>query len=358
MSRGLTAAGIAMAAWTFGACEEGGTPPPTGIDATGVVQGVLFEDRNGNGIPDGPDRGVAAWPVSIRQPAGGSLGSTATDTAGAFRFTEVPIGSVRLVVDEGLLGDTLELFGVALEAFNLAAEEVKELRPAVRLRSYDVADVRDLPPGRPLFTSGIALNGLTAAVRTLHITTPDGSLRVEGILSGGLQPGDSVLVRGRTARQFGQTYLLEGQPFLLQVTGTIPEAVDVSTREADEADGGDLDAALVQVNAAEILEAELLDDDAVRVVVNDGSGPLEILFRSFLDMDEEDFVPDTIFVDRARGLLVPFEAGGAARWRLEPRTRSDFRLEERDFPEPPPPVDSAAASLRRSRSVAGAQRNR
>jgi hypothetical protein len=37
-------------------------------------------------------------------------------------------------------------------------------------------------------------------------------------------------------------------------------------------------------------------------------------------------------VERARGLLVPYDDGGETRWRLLPRTRSDVRLEDVVFP--------------------------
>lgn len=344
-TRLLLVATLALAV-ALGACEDDGGRNPLVVESTGTVSGVLFEDRDRNGQAGGGDRGVEGWSVTLRQSGGGTHGTAVTDTAGRFTFSEVPIGGAVLEVDENLLGDTLELFGVALEPFILGADEVRQLQPGVRLLTYELAEVRTLAPGLPLFTSGIALNSLNSAVRTLHIKTDDGDyLRVGGILSNGLQPGDSVRVRGRTAREAGQPFLQEGAFFLLRATGVIPEPVDVTTFEADGAVSGSLDAALVQIDTAEILTAELLDNDDVRVVVDDGSGPVEILMRAFLGMDEEDFVADTIFFTRARGLLVPYEDAGDTRWRLLPRVRSDFRIEERDFPPPPPPSPPRATSV-------------
>jgi hypothetical protein len=127
----------------------------------------------------------------------------------------------------------------------------------------------------------------------------------------------------------------------------VPQPIPLTTAAAASANGGALDAALVQVNLAEILEVERLDDDDVRVLVDDGSGELEILYRAFLNVNPNDFKPDTVFVDLARGLLVPYADGGETRWRLLPRARSDVRTEVRTFP-------TAAAAARRA--VAGVER--
>ena len=337
----------------LGGCEEDGARNPLSVQATGTVSGVMFEDRNGDGEAGGGDRPAEGFTITLRQPAGGSHGTVVTDTAGRFTFEDVPIGGLVLEVGEDLLGDTLELFGLALDPFTLGAGEDLRLQPGVSLLAYELAEVRTLAPGRPLFTSGIALNSLNPAVRTLHIKTDEGGyLRIAGILSSGLQPGDSVRVRGRTAREAGQPLLQEGAFFFIRATGVIPEPVRVNTFEAAGAISGSLDAAFVQIDTAEILESELLDNDDVRVVVNDGSGPVEILMRAFLGMDDDDFVADTIFFTRARGLLVPYEDAGDTRWRLLPRVRSDFRIEERDFPPSPPPSPPRATSVER------VQRNR
>lgn len=320
------------------ACEEDGAHTPLTVGATGTVEGFLFLDLNGDGQAGGGDEGVEGWTVRLRPPAGGgSFGTAVTDTAGFFAFKEVPIGGAVLDFDESLLGDTLELFGLDLDPFSLGAGETLDLRPGLRFMTFELAEVGALEPGIPLFTSGIALNSLNSAVRSLHIRLGDEYLRIEDITPTAIQPGDSVRVRGRTTRQAGQLYLDEGAVFRQRITGVVPQPVIVSTEDADGAKGGVLDAALIQIDSAVVLEVDLLDNDDVRVVIDDGTGPVEVLMRAFLGMDDDDFVPDSTYLERTRGLLVPYDDGGDTRWRVLPRTRSDFRVEDLEFPPPPLP---------------------
>jgi hypothetical protein len=65
----------------------------------------------------------------------------------------------------------------------------------------------------------------------------------------------------------------------------------------------------------------------VILTVDDGTGPTEILVRSFFGSDSAFFNPDSIRVREAVGLLVPYLESGATRWRLAPRTTADLRFE-------------------------------
>jgi hypothetical protein len=316
-----------------GACEQDGNGGMTGVDSNGIVRGLLFQDLNGTGQPDLGDDGVEGWPLRLRQPAGGVLATATSDTAGVFEFGEVPAGRVVLTVDAALLGDTLELLGVAYEPFDLGRDQTVDLRPGVRFLTYEPVDARGLAPGRPLFSYGIALNALSSNVRTLHIRGLDGTpLRIVGFAGGLIQPGDSVRVRGRTARELGQPILEQGAVFTLRVALEAPEAVVATTGDASLARGGELDSDLVEVRDADVLEVDDEDEDGIRVLVDDGSGPLEIRYREFLAQNPDEIVPDSVVVERARGLLVPYDDGGETRWRLLPRTRSDVRLEDVVFP--------------------------
>ncbi len=322
----LTAVGVAWA------CNDPAEPEVLTVDATGTVVGVLFQDFNGSGQADAGDKPVKGWVVRLEQPAGGVLASATTDTAGVFEFTEIPAGEAVLRVDPSMLGDSLELFGVALDPFLLAKDTTSDLRPGVRFLTYDLAVVRSLPTGRVIFTQGVALNSL-AGGRTLHLKGPEGYLRVTDILSFGLQPGDSVRVRGRTALENGQTVLTEGAVFLAGSTGQTPEPVVLSTAAADGASSGGLDAALVEVRDADIVSVTDEDEDGIRVVIDDGSGPVVLRYEALLDQNPALLVPDSTTIERARGLLVPWDDAGDVRWEIRPRTKSDVKLVQ-----PPPPA--------------------
>lgn len=328
-----------------GACDDTGDGDPVAVDAAGKVKGQLFLDLNGTGQADGGDEGAEGFTVRLEQPAGGREASATTDTAGRFSFSDVPVGRWVIRLDENQLGDSLDAFGAGFEDFELPFADSVALLPGLTYKTFTLDEVRALDPGLPLFSHGIALNALGSGVRSLHVRSGDTYLRVTGILGGFAQPGDSVRVRGRSAREAGQPLLTSGAVFGLETTSIFPEPIALSTSQAASADGGLLDAALVSVSDAEILEVELLDDDDVRVLIDDGSGELELRYQARLNVNHNTLVPDTVFVDLARGLLVPYVDGGETRWRLEPRARSDVRTEEREFPEP---VVAAMAVPKRS----------
>jgi hypothetical protein len=346
-----------------GACDDTGDGDPISVDAAGKVKGQLFLDLNGTGQADGGDDGAEGFIVRLEQPGGGRHGSATTDTAGRFSFSDVPVGRWVIRLDESQLGDSLEAFGAGLDDFELPFADSVALLPGLTYKTYTLAEARALDTGLPLFTHGIALNALGNNVRSLHMKSGDTYLRVTGIVGGFAQPGDSVRVRGRSAREAGEPLLTSGAVFGLETTGIIPEPIALSTAEAASADGGLLDAALVSVSDAEILSVSLLDDDDVRVLIDDGSGVLELRYQARLNVNHNALVPDTVFVDLARGLLVPYVDGGETRWRLEPRTRSDVRTEEREFPEPVAAIVSkiattVAAPPQHSGTAAARQRHR
>lgn len=313
------------------------------VEAVGEVLGFVFIDLNGTGRPDPGDDGVEGWEVRLEQPGGGVLAREVTDTAGDFEFREVPAGRVVLRIDPALLGDTLELFGVALEPVTVAGSQTVVLQPGVTYPKRTVSEARAAPQGRPLFTTGVALNGLSQDVSVLHVADVQGDgavIRVRDLVGDRVEVGDSVRVRGRVGRTAGQPVLELGEVFVLGRSGALLEPAPVSTATADGAGGGTLDGALVQIRDAEVVAVEDLDEGGVRLVVDDGSGELEVLLRAFLNQDPDDLTPGTVVLTRATGLLVPRSAAGVTRWTLQPRSRADYRIDE-TAPVPPPSVESA-----------------
>jgi len=324
---------------SFAGCEPLGDETVVQVEAVGTVGGVLFNDLTGNGQPGAGDRGVEGWQVRLEQPAGGVIATAVTDTAGEFVFEDVPAGRVSFKLNEARLGDTLELFGLAFEPVTLVSEEMTVLQPGVSYPKVAVAGARSYALGKPIFTTGVALNAINASVTTLHVMdAQDGVvIRVTDLVGRQVATGDSVRVRGRTSRVAGQPVLQLGDVFVLGISGSVLVALDVNTGTADGADSGDLDGALVQVGEADIIEVEDLDEDGIRVVVDDGSGELEILFRPFLGVDTDDIDPLLETLTRARGVLVPRSEGGETHWTLQPRVGSDYRFDPKPIQLAPIP---------------------
>jgi hypothetical protein len=318
-------------------CDAVGDQTVVQIEALGEVAGFLFIDLDGNGQPGPGDDSVEGWQVRLEQPAGGVLATAVTDTAGEFSFSDVPVGRVVFKVNEVMLGDTVQSFGVAFAPVTLALGDTIVLQPGVSYPMRTVSQARASALGKPLFTRGVALNAVNAAVNTLHVQdVSDGKvIRVTDLLGTPVLAGDTVRVRGRVAQEAEQPFLRLGAVFVLGAAATVVEPTEVTTDDADDAKNGTLDGAFVQVRDAEILEVEDLDENGVRVVVDDGSGELEVHFRPFLGVNPLDIDPEALVLTRARGLLVPRSVSGVTRWSLQPRTGADFRF---DLAGAAPPV--------------------
>ncbi|MGW8267031.1 MAG: hypothetical protein ACWGSQ_11735 [Longimicrobiales bacterium] len=318
---GMAAALVTGGSLLFGGCD---TPQPgevLSVDAVGSVAGQLLFDANGNGGADQADRPLRGWTFNLNQPAGGTVASGVTDSAGVALFEEVPVGRLVPALSETQLGDTLSPIASTFPTFTLAAGDEVGVVSVVTLPSYSVADARDLPPEKPVFVEGVALNGFpTSTERNLHLRNGESFIRVLSVDSGFVSIGDTVRVRGRTARSQGVPVLDGKAVYRLGSTSPTPTAVTLLTGEAADARGGALDAALVAVFDAEILEVRDERNEGVRMVVDDGSGPVTIHFRAFLNVDPDAIDPDTDHLLRATGLLVPAQTGGGVAWEVQPRT--------------------------------------
>lgn len=331
--RWTSGAALLVALAALAGCDDIADQPVLEIEATGTVRGILFLDTNGDGRPDGSDEEVEGWPVRLEQPAGGVLASTETDTAGVFEFEGVPVGEATLTTDTTLLGDTLQLLGIAFdETFSVTSGGVGDLRPGLTFPTVDVSEVAGLPRDRPVFALGVALNDLSSVVEELHVVGdgPDEFLRITDVENPAVDAGDSVRVFGRTDEEAGVAFLEEGDAFVLGSADRDIEPEEVSTDMAAEADQGRLGAGLVEVRDADVVAKEDVEEDGVRATVDDGTGPVDILFRPFLNVDTADLDLEFTTVLRATGLLVPREVGDAVVWDILPRSTSDFRFETKE----------------------------
>ncbi len=317
------AAALALA---LAGCEQPGEGDVLSIEAVGAVGAVLVLDANGTGRADQGDLPLAGWTVNLDQPAGGTVASAVTDEEGAAVFLEVPVGRLVPSVPANALGDTLSLIPATALPFTLGASQTASLAPVVTLPTYSVGQARELPAGKPLFTEGIALNGLGTTDRVLHLKAGDRYIRVLSVDEGSVAVGDSVRVAGRTAVDQGVP-VLDGQAvFRLRAGGPQPVPLQLSTGEAAGARGGELDAALVFVTGAEIKEVVDQGEEGVLLVADDGNGPVTIRFRSSFQVDPEAIEPDTDFLAVAVGLLVPGRLGTEVVWEIRPRTTSDVLI--------------------------------
>jgi hypothetical protein len=200
--------------------------------------------------------------------------------------------------------------------WNLKPRSAQDL--TVSFPTATIADARRFEAGRVVSIEGIALNAWAAfADSTVHMTDGTGLIRAVRVQPANIFAGDRV-------RMLGTIVFRDGQPTLSNVTsqilgtGVLPLAERISTARAASADGGRLDAGLARVIDALVGDTATIGGD-LRLTVDDGSGPLEVL----LDRDagfQLGVLPGAI-ID-VTGLLIPTTGGSA--WRLKPRGPSDL----------------------------------
>lgn len=319
------------------ACADVEDHPTLVVDATADVLGVLFLDANGNGALDQQDEPVEGWRVTLIAANGVPLADTVSDTLGIFRMLDVPAGQARLELDRSRLGDTLEVFGIALdETFTLGRGDSVVVSIGFTYPAVDLGAVDTVVTGRRVFTEGIALNSLFSnGPRELHLRSGGEALRITSVVRRQVSAGDSVRVLGRRAVEKGAAILTEAEIFPLTPAVEDPQPLLLGTGPAATADGGAHPAQLVRIRDADLLSSTNLGNDVI-LTVDDGSGPLEILVPAFLGSDASSFEPDLVRVRQATGLLVPyFDEEGETLWRLALRDAADLRLEPEEPDEQP-----------------------
>lgn len=298
------------------------------IEATGVVVGVGYLDLDGSGTPNPGDRPMKD--VRIRLiPAGGgdAVTSATTDSLGVFRMRSVPVGDFRLEIDEESVPDSVQIFDLSEAPFTLGAGDTIQRNFRTSFPTYTLEEVRSLPPGLRVFTHGFALNPRDPfGDGAVHLREGELSLRATAVQRSEVFPGDSVRFLGRTSTQAGQPILDDVRPFILVSRAVLIRPIDVSTADAFTALDAARDAELARIQNAAIVDTTTVAGDFV-VSADDGSGPVDVVLRDYLNFNRSVFRPGEVEIQAATGLLVAFRTDdGDTRWRVMPRGTSDMTL--------------------------------
>jgi hypothetical protein len=198
---------------------------------------------------------------------------------------------------------------------------------------HPLQDVRNfVPPGKRIFTTGFVLNERNQpGDRVVHVREGNTYLRLTEVALVDIQVGDSVRVRGLTAVDAGQPIMTDVAIFRLVPRATLVFPVDVSTAQARSASGGTLDAALVRIQNAAITGTQVVPGatgNYLHVTADDGTGPVVVVLRNFINFNLGQIVPGTTQFTSATGLLVPVQDGGGnVTWQMTPRADSDLDVD-------------------------------
>jgi len=333
------AASTALALLLAGGCEDLVVDGRgISVEGEGTVEGVVRLDMDGNGVIGGQDPPVPGIRMRLMAAGSGGVVDTAsTNEEGLYRMTGVPIGDFRLVIDSTTLADNVQVFGLEPDPFFVAPQATVQASFGLTFPEVSLAEARALDQGERVFTRGIVLNQRpTPGDGVVHVREGNTYLRVTNVPSMTLAVGDSVRILGRTATSAGQPILEEATIIRLRLSDFTVIPLEVTSAQARTAQGGSLDAALVRIRQAVILDTVSVGNH-LRVTADDGSGPVDLFLREFINFNRTQLVPNEALFVQATGLLVPVQDGtGEIRWRLTPRATGDLTV----APVPPPPAET------------------
>ena len=334
-SRGVVAGMAAFGVALVASCTDSTDVELLAIQGFGTIEGWAYLDLNRTEHVEASDPALQDVEVILSPASSGvTLATATTDEFGNFLIPDVPAGQYRIRFSDELLGDSLTTV-LAEPVIEVALGDTAETVLAAAFPQLTVEEIRAAAPGRRVFTTGIALN--------VRDNPADGKVFLEGAsayvqaLTVPREPniavGDSVRILGRTTVVNGQPMLqADGvPPVILVPRATVPVPVSVTTaRVASAGSAGELDAALVTINHAEISDTASVGNE-FHFTADDGSGPVRVVLRSFLGRATSDLRPDTVIrVNRATGMIAPHDDGsGVFEWRLLVRSASELVTEQR-----------------------------
>lgn len=316
----LLASGLMM--W---GCESP-SDVPLAFPAAGDVRVRAYLDQNGDGQRGEIDSPLAGLPVQVRfWNSVGTLDGGVTDANGELNLVRVGVGAMRLDPEPAFFGDTLVVVEAAANPFVVRPDTTVVLTVGLAYPTVPLGGVAALPPGRRVFTSGIALNSReNFGDGEVHLRLGTTALRATRVDRVGVSAGDSVRIVGRTRLVEGQMTLDSARIFVLSGGVALVQPRDVQSGQAATADGGSLGAALVRVQEARISSVRTQGANRI-VTVDDGSGAVEMVIRDYLQIDATLLVVGSTVV-RGTGLLRPTPGSGGTSWQMFPRGGSDLSL--------------------------------
>lgn len=303
------------------ACESDSTVLE--INATGAVSGVVFVDRNANGVldaqVDGPAPNVS---VVLTAPASQQvIARTTTSSSGLFIFPNVPVGRYGVNIEAPTLGDSLRLAGIDSATITVAARDTSVAIVTVGYQQIALGSLGTIPVGRRVIVQGIALNAWAAfGDSTLHLADNTAVIRAVRVQPINVIPGDTVRLLGTVALVNNMLTIADAVPFRIGTGALTRPQVVLSTALAASASNNTLQNDLVRIRRAVIINTQPGTD--LVVSVDDGSGIVQlVLDQSGGFGGLQNMVPGAL-VD-ATGVLVPRDNGG---WQLKPRSVSDITI--------------------------------
>ena len=315
------AVSVLVAGVLAASCSNAGQDRVLGVAAAGTITGLVYFDRNGDGAFDAGDTIVAGVGVSLI--GAGTVDTIAhvkSDTAGAFRFVNVPVGTITVAVDSTVLATQgIHLLQVSAPSVSVTPGDSVSIRVTAGYRQMSIAQARALAIGAKVFVLGVALNPQPAfGDSTVHIADTATAVivtRVRALVA----VGDSVRWLATRGTRNGQPTLDNPTVFTLATGANTPPHA-VTSAVAGNASTGTLDAALVNVAHAKVLDTATVSGNR-QLTINDSSGPLavqlDVVAGFFGPFVAGDTVGATVTVT---GVLV---SNGAGAWVLLPRFPGD-----------------------------------
>ena len=319
----LRSAPVLLLLGVLAACSEAGEGHLFQVESTGVVSGDAFLDLGRTGTRAAGDPSLAGLELALVM--FGSRDTVAlaqSDTAGFFGARELPLGSFLIVPDPGFLGDSLEVTRISPSPAEVRRGPGTEISVGISFPIREVEEILEGPTGVRLYARGIALNSRGSLPGSaVHIRSGDRALRVVDVAPLVVQPGDSILILGRTQRPAGRVILEEGLGRLLRQGVAAPAPWEITTIQAASAAGGGRNDDLVMVTGVEVLDVRSSFGEIV-ATVSDGSGPVVVRFPSgyLTELRVEALEPGTVF--DVQGILL--RAGSGTSWELRPRVPTDL----------------------------------